>query len=267
MVIESAVVMCRAEIDARGLKFSLDLGPAAPYWVEADPRRLQQVFWNLLKNAIKFTPRGGRIGVRCHADDQRHVVVAVSDSGMGIEAESDAAAVSGLRAGRPFRRSAVRRAGAGAGDRQSDGRYARRPDRSRQRRPQPGRDVPRPAAAGRAAAGGPSALAPAVAKRAVRPLHILLVEDHQVTAKMIRMVLTEDGHTAETAGDVATALELAGRQRFGLLISDLGLPDGSGHDLIRELRARGHKFPAIASSATGRTKTSGGATRRASLSI
>ena len=82
-------------------------------------------------------------------------------------------------------------------------------------------------------------------------MHILLVEDHGVTAKMMRMVLTSDGHTVETAGDVATALELAGQHAFDLLLSDLGLPDGSGHDLMRQLRQRGHKFPGIALSGYG----------------
>ena len=53
------------------------------------------------------------------------------------------------------------------------------------------------------------------------------------------------------AGDVATALELAGRHAFDLLLSDLGLPDGSGHDLMRQLRQRGHKFPGIALSGYG----------------
>ena len=48
------------------------------------------------------------------------------------------------------------------------------------------------------------------------------------------------------AGDIATALELAGEHAFDLLLSDLGLPDGSGHDLMRQLRERGHKFPGIA---------------------
>ena len=67
----------------------------------------------------------------------------------------------------------------------------------------------------------------------------------------MRMVLTADGHTVETAGDVATALELAGQHAFDLLVSDLGLPDGSGHDLMRQLRQRGHKFPGIALSGYG----------------
>ena len=53
------------------------------------------------------------------------------------------------------------------------------------------------------------------------------------------------------AGDAATALDLAGRQPFDLLVSDLGLPDSSGHDLMRALRSRGHKFPGIALSGYG----------------
>jgi two-component system CheB/CheR fusion protein len=93
---------------------------------------------------------------------------------------------------------------------------------------------------------------PAAPERGVtRPLHILLVEDHGVTAHMIRMVLTEKGHAVEVAGDVATALEMTDHYTFDLLLSDLGLPDGSGHDLMRELRKRGFRFPGIALSGYG----------------
>ena len=69
---------------------------------------------------------------------------------------------------------------------------------------------------------------------------------------MIRTILTLDGHTVETAGDVATALDMAGRHDFDLLLSDLGLPDGSGHDLLGQLRQRGHRFPGVALSGYGR---------------
>ena len=75
-------------------------------------------------------------------------------------------------------------------------------------------------------------------------MNILLVEDHGVTAKMMRMVLNADGHTVETAGGVTTALELADRHAFDLLISDLGLPDGSGHNLMRQLRRADIRSPA-----------------------
>ena len=82
-------------------------------------------------------------------------------------------------------------------------------------------------------------------------MRILLVEDHGVTARITQTVLSLEGHMVETAGDVATALELAGQHDFDLLLSDLGLPDGSGHDLMRQLRERGHRFPAIALSGYG----------------
>jgi DNA-binding response OmpR family regulator len=69
---------------------------------------------------------------------------------------------------------------------------------------------------------------------------------------MMRMLLSTDGHTVSVAGDIAAAVDLAGKQPFDLLISDFGLPDGSGHDLMRQLCARGHSLPAIALSGYGR---------------
>ena len=103
-----------------------------------------------------------------------------------------------------------------------------------------------------AAPGQPEVCEPAAPRqRAARALRVLLVEDHAITAKLMRLVLTSEGHTVEMAGDVATALELAGHHSFDLLLSDLGLPDGSGYDLIRQLRQRGHAFPAVALSGYG----------------
>ncbi len=85
-IIEQAVDVCRPEIDARGLRFDLDLGNHVPCFVEGDAGRLQQVFWNILKNAIKFTPKGGAVAVRCRCDG-REVITEVSDTGVGIEPE------------------------------------------------------------------------------------------------------------------------------------------------------------------------------------
>jgi CheY-like chemotaxis protein len=72
-----------------------------------------------------------------------------------------------------------------------------------------------------------------------------------LTAQRMRMVLTEEGHTVEMASDVARALDLAGQHNFDLLLSDLGLPDRSGHDLMRQLRGHGHNFPGVALSVYG----------------
>ena len=249
-VIQRAVEVCKPDIEARRLHFGVDLGPAAPYWVEADVPRLQQVFWNLLKNAIKFTPHGGCVGIRCRPNEE-HVVVEVNDSGIGIEPEalsrifnafeqaerSITQQFGGLGLGLAISKALVEMHG-GPIEAHSEGRDKGATFRVR---------LPLTAPAGQPDAP-PARRAP---QRAVRPLRILLVEDHGVTAKMMRMVLTADGHTVETAGDVATALELAGQHAFDLLLSDLGLPDGSGHDLMRQLRQRGHKFPGIALSGYG----------------
>jgi two-component system CheB/CheR fusion protein len=249
-IIQRAIEVCKPDIEARMLHFGLDLGPAAPYWIEADAARMQQVFWNLLKNAVKFTPRGGCVGIRCRPNEER-VVVEVSDSGIGIEAgalerifnafeqaeRSITQQFGGLGLGLAISKALVEMHG-GRIEAQSEGQdrgatfrvwlpLATSPSRRQER---------------------PAAMPP---RQVVRPLRVLLVEDHGVTAKLMRIVLAADGHSVEMAGDVATALELAGKQAFDLLLSDLGLPDGSGYDLMRELRRRGHKFPGIALSGYG----------------
>jgi signal transduction histidine kinase/CHASE3 domain sensor protein/DNA-binding transcriptional MerR regulator len=249
-VILGAVAVCKPDLEARGLRFCLDLGPAAPYWIEADASRLQQVFWNLLKNAIKFTPHGGRVDVRCRPEGA-YVVVEVIDSGIGIEPESlprifnafEQAERSitrqfgGLGLGLTISKALVELHG-GTIEAHSQGRNKGATFRIR---------LPLTTPAGQPQA--PAAAAPRA--RPARPLRILLVEDHGVSANMLRVVLAADGHEVAMAGDVATALELADQQVFDLLISDLGLPDGSGHDLMRLLRQRGHTLPGIALSGYG----------------
>src|SRR4051794_26754256 len=71
----------------------------------------------------------------------------------------------------------------------------------------------------------------------MRPLKILLVEDHADTSTVLSKVLARQGHAVEVATDCASARRCAGAKPFDLLITDVGLPDGSGLDLMRELRA------------------------------
>jgi two-component system CheB/CheR fusion protein len=250
-VINYAVEVCRPDIEARGLEFGVDMGSDAPYWVDADVTRLQQVFWNLLKNAVKFTPHEGCVGIHCRLDGQRHVVVEVSDSGIGIDPEalprlfnafeqaeqSISRQFGGLGLGLAISKAMVEKHG-GTIEGHSEGKGKGATFRVR---------LPLCAAPGKAESVAP--VAPP--KRLVHPLRVLLVEDHGVTAKMMGLVLAAGGHKVETAGDVATALKLADRQPFDLLISDLGLPDSSGYDLMRAVRSRGYKFPGIALSGYG----------------
>ena len=249
-ILQRAVEVCKPDIEARRLHFGVDLGPAAPYWVDADAPRLQQVFWNLLKNAIKFTPQGGCVGIRCRPNE-KYVVVEVNDSGIGMESgalgrifnafeqaeRSITQEFGGLGLGLAISKALVEMHG-GQIEAHSAGRGQGATFRVR---------LPLTAPAGRSKVPTRAARA----QRVARPLHVLLVEDHGVTAKLMRIVLTADGHTVQAAGDIATALELAGQHAFDLLVSDLGLPDGSGHDLMRQLRQRGHKFPGIALSGYG----------------
>jgi CheY-like chemotaxis protein len=84
-----------------------------------------------------------------------------------------------------------------------------------------------------------------------KPLHILVVEDHGDTADMLTALLERSGHHIALATDVASAFGALARGDFDLLVSDLGLPDGSGLDLIRQVRASGSAIPAIAVSGYG----------------
>lgn len=249
-VIARAVEVCKPDIEARGLHLSVDMGSSSPYWVHADESRLQQVFWNLLKNAVKFTPQDGCIGIRCSRDDGR-TVIEVVDSGIGIETDSlqrvfnafeqaggaNNRQFGGLGLGLAISKALIEMHG-GAIEAYSEGQNKGATFRvqlpATTLKDQSRREV-----------------ASDAQMNALRPLHILLVEDHSVTARMIKMVLNEKGHVVETAGDVQTALDLASQHEIDLLLSDIGLPDGSGHDLMQRLRSLGHTFPGIALSGYG----------------
>lgn len=82
--LQAAVQVCRADLSDKGLDFSLELA-ARPHTIEGDPVRLQQVFWNLLRNAVKFTPAGGRVRVASRVSGDRRLVVEIADTGIGID--------------------------------------------------------------------------------------------------------------------------------------------------------------------------------------
>jgi two-component system CheB/CheR fusion protein len=249
-IVSRAVEVCRSDIETRQLHFGVDLAAIEACWIEADSPRLEQVFWNLLKNAIKFTPHGGCVGVRCRPL-AGEVAIDVSDSGVGIEPEalsrifnafeqaerSITRQFGGLGLGLAISKALVEMHG-GAIEAYSEGKGKGATFRVRLPLALP--------------AQTPAEVAPlAPLQQTARPLHILLVEDHGITAKIMQMMLAAEGHTVERAGDVATALKLVEQESFELLISDLGLPDASGHDLMRQLRQRGFCFPGIALSGYG----------------
>ena len=254
-IIRRAAEVCMPDIEARKLEFGIDLGPA-PYWVDADAGRLQQVFWNLIRNATKFTPVGGCVGVRCRPDGEGFVSVEVNDSGEGIE---PAALGRIFNAFEQAERSVTRHfGGLGLGLTISKGLVDMHGGSIEARSEGKGKGatfavrLPQlPAPAGAAAAPPPGA---PVQRAPAHGLRILLVEDHGDTARIMRRLLSAEGHEVQIAADMATALQLAEQHTFDLMLSDLGLPDGNGLDLMRTLRSRGINMPGIALSGYGQDK-------------
>lgn len=252
-IIRRAAEVCMPEIHAAVLDFRMDL-ESVPCWVDGDAARLQQVFWNLIRNAVKFTPSGGYVQVDCRCEDDGCVIARVRDSGRGIEPDvlgvifnafeqadrSITRQFGGLGLGLTISKALVDMHG-GSIHAHSEGKGTGATF-----------TVRLPLLSIQAAVGThpPSPVTPPVTA-AKRPLRILLVEDHGDTARIMRMLLKADGHDVQTAADIATALSLADTHVFDLLLSDLGLPDGSGLSLMRSLRAKGCNLPGIALSGYG----------------
>jgi CheY-like chemotaxis protein len=93
--------------------------------------------------------------------------------------------------------------------------------------------------------------APSVEQNVDSHPRILLVDDHIDSVRPMQLFLEEIGYQVTTAHSVATALRAATQEEFDLLVSDIGLPDGSGEDIIRQLKDKGHKLPGIALSGYG----------------
>jgi two-component system CheB/CheR fusion protein len=251
-IIDRTVEVCKPDIEARKLEFEVDAQEGSCV-VLGDASRLQQVFWNLLKNAVKFTPHEGRVGIRCRRMDGQ-AVVEVRDSGEGISPEvlpqlfkpfeqggmRTTRQFGGLGLGLSISKALVEMHG-GTITAQSQGKS----HGSTFRVTLPMHVQPADAREAARSTEHPEA------RPVPRPLRIMLVEDHGDTARIMSRMLTRQGHEVQTAGDVASALRLTAEERFDLLISDLGLPDGSGHDLLRKLRASGQSLPAIALSGYG----------------
>ena len=243
-------ICCAQEVASGRLHLEIDLAPG-DYLAKADGSRLTQVFWNLLNNAVKFTPTGGTIRVRSHATagaSGRRIEVEISDTGIGIEPEILPRIFDAFE--QVDRRITHRFGGLGLGLAVSKAiveMHGGNLDASSQGHGRgatftvgfPAGDLridPDDTTVGLGVLPEPSE------SRADLPLRILLVEDHLDTAEAMADLLRGQGHQVTVAGNVAQGLAaaeaLGGAGGIDLLLSDLGLPDGSGHDLMRELGQR-----------------------------
>jgi signal transduction histidine kinase/PleD family two-component response regulator len=246
-LLHSAVEICRSEIEEKKQQLDI-LSDALRHNLEADPARLQQIFWNLIKNAVKFTPVGGKLTLTTGNDDDGRLVVRVCDTGIGIEPAlvprvftafeqvGDGGQFGGLGLGLAITKALVQMHG-GEITAASEGLH--RGATFTVTLP----TVDKPAETARK----PAKL-PAESDRL--PMRLLLVEDHEDTNRSLCRLLQKRGYQVRAAVSVASALEEAANYNFDVLISDMGLPDGSGIELMAQLSA-GRQIRGIALSGYG----------------
>jgi PAS domain S-box-containing protein len=241
-VIDSVLELFRSEIQVKQQDVHVEK-TAQHHYVLADRARLQQMLWNLIRNAAKFTPDGGHIYVRTR-DERMQVLISVEDTGIGIEPEQIGKLFNAFEQGD---QSTTRQfGGLGLGlaitkaltDVHGGTVTARSPG---------------------AHCGAtftitlPTAAKPAddivvaipAAPHPAGVLTILLIEDHVDTAEVMSQLISGLGHAVTVVSRVADALAATQATDFDLIVSDVGLPDGTGLDFIAAFRERSDA-PAVA---------------------
>ncbi|MEO6568381.1 MAG: ATP-binding protein [Opitutaceae bacterium] len=216
----------------------------------ADPARFQQVIWNLLRNAVKFTPANGKISIRTNDErgpnGESWLRIEVTDSGIGI----DPAGLQEIFL--PFEQGGLtgdhRFGGVGLGLAIARAVVVMHGGKIAAESAGlncgatfvvelPGAIEP---VSGITELSAPTSESGTPEKKKAAVLRLLVVEDHVTTLKALANLLERDGHRVTTAANVAEALAAAATNTFDLVISDLGLPDGTGTELMEQLRDRYH---------------------------
>jgi PAS domain S-box-containing protein len=248
-IVRQVCTICTPQLHEQGVFLEVELDEDVGM-VSADPARLQQVLWNVLKNAIKFTPAKGTIQVSTERRDDGYCEVRVVDHGIGIPAERlphvfNAFEQGGTNITRQFgglglglaickavmdlHHGAIRAESAGAG--QGATFIVELPSKSM-------------------TTTAKIRLTAPPERVALPQLRLLLVEDHADTASILCRQLGKAGLTVVHAADVKSAIKLVERESFDLLVTDLGLPDGSGYDIMRHVR-KTQDIPGIVMSGYG----------------
>ncbi|QNB11437.1 hybrid sensor histidine kinase/response regulator [Paraburkholderia tropica] len=241
-VIDAVLDLFHSEIQIKQQDVHVELR-AQHHYVSGDRARMQQMLWNLVRNAAKFTPDGGHIFVRTR-DERMHVVIEVEDTGIGIAPEQIGKLFHAFEQGshnmtRQFGglglglavTKALTEAHGGTVCAKSPGTHCGATFTIVLPTAAPGEGAARQAERGDAHHAG--------------ALDILLIEDHEDTAEVMSQLIRALGHEVAVAVSVAGALALTATRRFDLVVSDIGLPDGSGIDFIRAFRKES-AAPAIA---------------------
>jgi CheY-like chemotaxis protein len=254
-VVREAVETVRPRADARRVALEVE-SAAGSVSVNGDRTRLIQVFWNLLDNAVKFSPEGGRVRVRLEGGCEARV--SVEDEGAGVAREflphvferfrqADMGTTrrhGGLGIGLALVKSFVEAHG-GRVEVRSEGEGGARFTVA----------LPAATAPGASAAEGVGAEASSE-PCPEQECRILLVEDAPDTLEMLRVVFETRGYSTTTCVNAEEALRVAEDGRFDIIISDIGLPRIDGYELIERLRRLPHmrEVPALALTGYAATK-------------
>jgi signal transduction histidine kinase/CheY-like chemotaxis protein len=247
VAVANVVEICRA--DARSKRLHVDLNLRAnSHYAKADAAKFQQIVWNLLKNAIKFTPEDGEIAISSSNPSPEILTISVNDTGIGMEPEvmqrifdpfeqgnrSFEHRVGGLGLGLAISKSLAQAHG-GTLTAESDGGDC-------------GSTFifSMPTISHTEAVTVPTK----ASRERSQALKILLVDDHEDTCCALEKLLARRGHLVAVTHNMRSAMEAAVRNKFDLLISDIALPDGTGIDLMMRLRAISN-LPGIAISGFG----------------
>jgi signal transduction histidine kinase/CheY-like chemotaxis protein len=208
---------------------------STPVWVSADSVRLQQVFWNLLKNAAKFSPAGGLVDIATRRLKDQRVEVSITDRGIGMTEEELA------RSFRRFEQGAHQLGGLGLGLAISKALVELHGGSLTAM--SPGRNLGATFIARLPIVAAPapsvSKIAPQIsaANPALSSPILLLVEDHESTRMVLARLLNRRGYEVVPAGTMAEALALFPTREFSVIVSDIGLPDGDGCTLLQMVMA------------------------------
>lgn len=232
-LLRNAVEIAQKDMLEKQIQLVLELH-ASMHHIWADPVRIQQVFWNVLNNAVKFSQQGGRITINS-SNAARKFVLAISDTGIGIEPQQQGRIFQAFEQGEP---SITRKFGGlglgltisktlldlhgGAISVASEGK-----NRGTTFRIELGA-VEAPAGSATTAANGDAS--------PVRHLNILMIDDDADTRHILARLLSKCGHGVVTADSAQRALAFLKDERFDVVISDIGLPDSTGYELMREVK-------------------------------
>ena len=259
-VITAAVDAVRPAADAKGIALELacEEGDGA---ITGDVNRLQQVVWNLMSNAVKFTPPGGAARLSLERDGSHEVVITVSDTGKGIRAEflpfifdrfrqadqTTTRRQGGLGLGLSIARQIVEmHGGSVAAESEGEGKGAS----FIVRLPVVASALPAETESAPPVAFPTEKRSPHDEPSRLEGLRVLIVDDEIDSRELLRTILEQCGVRATVCGSASEALRALESSTFDVLVSDIGMPEIDGYMLIREVRARaaekGGRLPAVA---------------------